>query len=477
MNDYIQAQFINLKRHFEQDFFKEVKNSILINKLAPQLQMLRVVGDTNGIPEFHLYKDKDIFEVQDAARIMQYYDLYCKDYDQYSSLCLAFKMAEQLQDSANITVISQCHKNKHEELDIVFFVCKVNKAQSDKYTSINLERRHKLPTSLLFTYIELFLQEAIMSIKSSNTFPLIRTTKEIMVLAGRNMLQWAFEQSDRSTQSSADVERFYDSCTTISNLKYEGAESVGSVVISQGKFYFGGDNLHFKNYFGINNHRKVRKLLEITDKETMLVTNSDEIFGVAKLSNDELSQMFSIEFMGSGKWCLKYGNTVLMDIEFGVPGLVKKDNTNRLKTKYIDLFGWHEENFNEINKLVNVLNSQKNGSMLVIMDDPGEESTRLKSQAFEIIEQKISSEQIKLISAIDGAILMNPQGVCYAIGVILDGTASTNGDSSRGSRYNSAIRYKEYMVNQKRKNVLIIIVSEDGMCNIEAGKANLIEVA
>src|ERR1035441_8885736 len=45
------------------------------------------------------------------------------------------------------------------------------------------------------------------------------------------------------------------------------------------------------------------------------------------------------------------------------------------------------------------------------------------------------------LTNMDGGVLIDPQGQCHAIGVILDGTASRNGDPARGSRYNNAIRY------------------------------------
>ena len=50
----------------------------------------------------------------------------------------------------------------------------------------------------------------------------------------------------------------------------------------------------------------------------------------------------------------------------------------------------------------------------------------------------------------------------HAIGVILDGVATEIGDPSRGSRYNSAVRYLE----TSEIATLFILVSEDGMINV-----------
>lgn len=39
---------------------------------------------------------------------------------------------------------------------------------------------------------------------------------------------------------------------------------------------------------------------------------------------------------------------------------------------------------------------------------------------------------MKKITAIDGAVLIDPSSTCYAIGVILDGLASDKGSPARG---------------------------------------------
>ena len=54
--------------------------------------------------------------------------------------------------------------------------------------------------------------------------------------------------------------------------------------------------------------------------------------------------------------------------------------------------------------------------------------------------------------------ILSPEGICYAIGAILDGLATDEGDPSRGARYNSAVRY----VKSSQVNCLAVVVSEDG---------------
>ena len=65
----------------------------------------------------------------------------------------------------------------------------------------------------------------------------------------------------------------------------------------------------------------------------------------------------------------------------------------------------------------------------------------------------------------DGAVLLDPDATCHAIGVILDGFAAAHGNPARGSRYNSAVRYKEYS-QQRRIACLVLVRSEDGIVDL-----------
>ena len=78
----------------------------------------------------------------------------------------------------------------------------------------------------------------------------------------------------------------------------------------------------------------------------------------------------------------------------------------------------------------------------------------------------IDANSITKLSSIDGAIMVDECGICYAIGLIFDGMVPANGgDSSRGSRYNSSVRFTEYLKSQGKK-VMTIVVSDDGMVDL-----------
>ena len=100
--------------------------------------------------------------------------------------------------------------------------------------------------------------------------------------------------------------------------------------------------------------------------------------------------------------------------------------------------------------------------MVVISKGADIEAKRLEKQCIKIKPTYLNSQLVRKVSAIDGAILIEPSTKCHAIGVILDGLASNKGTSSRGARYNSAIRYVEL----SKYPCLAIVISQDGMVDL-----------
>ncbi len=79
---------------------------------------------------------------------------------------------------------------------------------------------------------------------------------------------------------------------------------------------------------------------------------------------------------------------------------------------------------------------------------------------------KFKNMYIEHITAIDGSVMMSSDGEIVGIGVILDGepSAECNINSSRGARYNSAIKYT-YSRKQNNVKCIAVVVSEDGDVN------------
>src|SRR5690606_7689795 len=116
-----------------------------------------------------------------------------------------------------------------------------------------------------------------------------------------------------------------------------------------------------------------------------------------------------------------------------------------------------EDDRQHIWSLFNVAARQKMGSMIVVAEDAESEAARLASQGTHIEPVRMSADLLRQASAIDGSILLDPHGYCHAIGVILDGIANEQCTPSRGSRFNSAMRYVCAGVARR----LAIVVSDD----------------
>ncbi|MDA2449199.1 diadenylate cyclase [Bacillus cereus] len=135
-----------------------------------------------------------------------------------------------------------------------------------------------------------------------------------------------------------------------------------------------------------------------------------------------------------------------------------------------------ESNIDKLINIVHIASYQKHGTMLVVgtKDLAEEEVNRLcnfqqavKIEKINLIDMAENKRNLVLnqISSIDGAIYLDSDGNVHGIGVILDGPANELGDSSRGARYNSAIKYNNSQ-KEINNNTLIIVVSEDGYIDI-----------
>lgn len=254
----------------------------------------------------------------------------------------------------------------------------------------------------------------------------------------------------------------FDRLNLISSLLYEGVRGVGRLLLANplhsGIKYL----LRFRTPVPIHDHRWARKVLQLAGPSAALVADSEHVYGLGRLlsSHDPEDQsVFVVDFLDHYNWVLRCGELVLLRSLYGEPtlpsGIIEADafisNLARMfptSTEASRAHFW---------KLFNAAANQKMGSMIVIAEDAESEALRLDAQATNIQPAELSVELLRQASAIDGSILMDPQGHCHAIGVILDGLSNDYCTPSRGSRFNSAVRY----VRSGNVRRLAIIVSED----------------
>ncbi|MDF2925696.1 MAG: hypothetical protein K0R57_4610 [Paenibacillaceae bacterium] len=260
----------------------------------------------------------------------------------------------------------------------------------------------------------------------------------------------------------------------------------------------------------LEDDRKIRKLLEMTNNEKDLYLIADEasIYGIGQLNWNEArhSLIYKVEFKGLSRYDVmlattKESKTVetrldvddekkvlkittglellslkLIHVSFKRPSVSDGGFTSQKFRQIIKAqfdkpeSPVPEENIEKLQLVVQKAREQQKGTMVVITDQltAEKELDKLRKQSTPITPTEIRPAFIKHLTAIDGAIYYDITGTCHAIGVILDGLAEPGqGDSSRGARYHSAYRYMEKLRGSKpARSCVIVIISEDGMINL-----------
>jgi hypothetical protein len=248
---------------------------------------------------------------------------------------------------------------------------------------------------------------------------------------------------------------------------YEGRTALGSVVLTRPSHEALSYELKFEPPLSVKRARVFRKVLEMSSENFALISDGAQIFGLGRISDEydaDTENAYDITVIARGSWMISHNGTRLMRVDNGRASLPKDrisedvflDTARRVLGTDVDPA--------ELWSQVQGAADQQHGTMLVIHRDADAEAARLGAQATLIEPAKLSKDALAAVTAIDGAIMLRPDATCVAVGVILDGIASPDlGDSARGARYNSGVRYQ---AASNREGCLVVIVSEDGMINL-----------
>ena len=124
-------------------------------------------------------------------------------------------------------------------------------------------------------------------------------------------------------------------------------------------------------------------------------------------------------------------------------------------------FGLHKERFGEV-RFLTCWRSPCVGSSVADLVSRSDVVLMSLPDSTVIEPVVLGDEMVRRVTSIDGAVLLDDEGRCHAVGVILDGRATPDGRPSRGSRYNSALRY----VTGAEGPTLAVVISEDGRVDL-----------
>lgn len=352
----------------------------------------------------------------------------------------------------------------------VFVLLELDKKIFEKYPSLNkthINERYPISRSLLESAVSVFLRRCAETLQKPNPGSGLSESfgnnEELLRLAGENFtytLSWQANSIGRNN--------LFNTLNIISSLRYEGEEGLGDLIIAEKDHSNITLSVELLKSVELSQSRKVRKILQMADESTSIISDGYQVFGLGKLTgryNTNSESLFIIHFLDHYHWVITHQGQPLMRCKYGLPGLVKEGIDRALFHDICSrLFNVSKSQINLLYKIASNSTQQKHGALLVISLSADKEALRLQGQSFSIKPVELNEQNVISFTSIDGAILLDTDGLCHAIGVILDGPATNKGDAARGSRYNSAVRYAEF--TKSINPCLIIVVSEDGMVDL-----------
>ncbi|BAK76728.1 hypothetical protein NH8B_1913 [Pseudogulbenkiania sp. NH8B] len=291
----------------------------------------------------------------------------------------------------------------------------------------------------------------------------MRSAEEVVRIAAKNFMH----TPGLSVEQRYIHTDLFDALNLVSSLMYEGTKGVGHLILANPE----NDAVEFMAKFAepvtFREPRWVRKVLQMATTGVGIIADSRYIYGLGHLkdSYDSSAQdAFTVDFIDHYHWELRWGNQGLLRSHYAVPKLPQEPfNKAAFLANYARLFPQSsQENGLHLWNLLLAQVRQEHGSMIVVAGDAASEARRLSKQGTSIVPTLLSESLLRSASGIDGTILLDPSGLCHAIGIILDGEATDQCTPSRGSRYNSGVRYVAAGSRQR----LAIVVSDDRTVDI-----------
>lgn len=259
----------------------------------------------------------------------------------------------------------------------------------------------------------------------------------------------------------------FDELAAIASMGYERRSARGTIMFcdaSDGRISW---SARLKEPVSITDRRRVRKLLETseTDADVYLISDSIHIFGVGKPVETDDFLSYSIEFVEPGRWTMRdAAGVVLMGCLWGSPHLpvVSVDYTELRDHLRAFVPSMPETRAQALFAVAQGAVRQRQGTTIVVSNAAEAEARRLSGGGFPVYPAVLSRQDAVRLTSIDGALLLDAQAKCHAVGVILDGISDPGqGDPARGARYNSALRYV-FGQRQKGLECAALVISEDG---------------
>lgn len=266
-------------------------------------------------------------------------------------------------------------------------------------------------------------------------------------------------------RKSIREDELFDFVCNLACKPYEGTQNHGVIKFASDSAKSTG-LIRFKQPVRceIESTREIRKLLEMSDSDTPLIIRQNMVIGLGK----EGTKNYSIVFEGNGKWKLYPDSKKIpiCTVEGTVCIFPSPLGEDDFSSVFLFVFPEYETELGSIKEIIDKAKLQRHGTSIIICNEAEKEAQRLAEKSRAIIIDPISliqhTNSIIKLTAIDGAMIISPDGFCYAIGAILDGEAVVDGDTARGARYNSLNNYVKWKKTKDSNcRVMAVVISED----------------
>jgi hypothetical protein len=354
------------------------------------------------------------------------------------------------------------------------FVCAVIrldwKSYESHYKLNNPITFNEASTSLLDLTINQLLQACFVALRSPNadTHEFLNYARNVLTDSARAMVAFHFPRRTKSRQPTK-LDLFGD-CNAIAALPYESKGGKGKLLVAERRHPNIKTEIQFRNAISLSDHQMTRKMLEMAQGESCLLSDTRQVYGLGSVTgvyDQTREDLFVIEFVKQHSWRLLHAQHELMTVTLGRPKLSLPIISAEAFRQHFHRYVYRRQtsSLDLLYEIIKATAALRHGALLVISNKAEPEAKRLGGQAVRVKPFLLGVENVPRLTAIDGAVLLDPSGLCHAVGVILDGQAVKAGDPSRGSRYNSALRY--ILTARKRRDKCIgVVVSEDGMINL-----------
>jgi hypothetical protein len=205
----------------------------------------------------------------------------------------------------------------------------------------------------------------------------------------------------------------------------------------------------FKEKVRVSDHKHTVKLLQIVQDHGCLAGSQDLIYEV--LENVPSNGLVA-EFQ-NGIVDIKYADRVICQIVNGDFCYPRKTHLRSELQGVLKMVS--EECFESVLAVIQSCRQRRKGCLLVLTDQGDPKTLMGHELAAPLVGQR---NYLNMMALVDGAVFINFDGTVYGFGYMLDGSAQRSAENrSRGSRFNSAVRY-----SAKLKTGFVIVVSADG---------------